>query len=77
MPKSERSNPNADGPSFKAPRQRPRWVLAVVCAFLGVLMFVAFGYYDPKQSTHFAPEPTLTNPVGVTGVETAHYTFYL
>src|SRR5471032_1698321 len=49
MPKSESSNPNKDGPSFKAPRQRPRWLMAAVCFVLAVFLSVAFFDYNPAQ----------------------------
>ncbi len=49
MPKSESSNPNKDGPSFKAPRQRPRWLMASVCFVLAVFLSVAFFDYNPSQ----------------------------
>ena len=49
MPKPESSNPNKDGPSFKAPRQRPRWLMASVCFVLGIFLSVAFIDYNPTQ----------------------------
>ncbi|HTZ22038.1 MAG TPA: DNA translocase FtsK 4TM domain-containing protein [Opitutaceae bacterium] len=49
MPKAQSSNPNKDGPSFQAPRQRPRWLMAVLCFVLGLFLLVAFFDYDPMQ----------------------------
>ena len=49
MSKSESSNPNKVGPSFKPPRQRPRWLMGCICFVLGVFLAVAFLDYDPAQ----------------------------
>ncbi len=49
MPKSESSNANKDGPSFQAPRQRPRWLMAAFCFVLAVFLSVAFIDYSPAQ----------------------------
>ncbi len=49
MPKPESSNANKDGPSFQAPRQRPRWLMASVCFVLAVFLSVAFIDYNPAQ----------------------------
>ena len=49
MAKSQNSNSNKDGPSFSAPRQRPRWFLACACLILAIFVTVALFDYDPTQ----------------------------
>ncbi len=49
MPKSQSSNPNQDGPSFKAPRPQKRWGTAIACFVLAVFLTVAFFDYEPSQ----------------------------
>ncbi|MEN9842153.1 MAG: hypothetical protein RL376_1953, partial [Verrucomicrobiota bacterium] len=73
MPKAASSNPN-NGPSFQAPRHRPRWVLASVCAVAGLLLGVAFLDYRPEQVPIITTNPTDHNAVGLVG---AYLTFYL
>jgi S-DNA-T family DNA segregation ATPase FtsK/SpoIIIE len=50
MPKQDSSNPNKDGPSFQAPRQRPRWLMASFCFVLAIFLSVAFIDYSGSQS---------------------------
>ena len=75
MPKPESSNPNKDGPSFKAPRQRPNWSSAILCFLLGTLLAVAFIDYSPQQSLSVTTNPTDKNLVGIVGTESARITF--
>lgn len=49
MPKSQSSNPNADGPSLQAPRPQPRWTMACICFLVATLLAVAFIDYTPAQ----------------------------
>jgi len=75
MPKPESSNPNKDGPSFQAPRQRPNWSIAILCFLLGTLLAVAFIDYSPQQSLAVTTNPTNKNLVGIVGTESARITF--
>ncbi|MCX6937218.1 MAG: DNA translocase FtsK [Verrucomicrobia bacterium] len=73
MSKAASSNPN-NGPSFQAPRHRPRWVTASICAVVAVLLGVAFIDYRPEQVPLITTNPTDHNAVGLFG---AYVTFYL
>jgi S-DNA-T family DNA segregation ATPase FtsK/SpoIIIE len=75
MPKSDSSNPNKDGPSFEALKQKPNWGIAISCFLVGTLLSVAFGFYQPEQSAWMTTNPTSTNPVGIFGTESARLSF--
>ena len=75
MPKSETSNPN-DGPSFKAPRYRPNWTVALVCFALGFFVLAALVTYSPLQSSFHSTAPTQKNPTGIWGANTAWVLYY-
>mgnify|MGYP001551860643 CR=1 FL=1 len=51
MPKPETSN-SIDGPSFRGPRYRPNWPVALICFVLAVFIAAALLDYDPLQSSH-------------------------
>ncbi|MBI5691008.1 MAG: DNA translocase FtsK [Verrucomicrobia bacterium] len=71
MPKSETSNPN-DGPSYKAPRYPPNWLVAGICAVLGIYLLGALLTYSPSQSPFdHRPAPTAGNPFGPVGAYAA------
>ena len=70
MPKP--SSPNEKNvPSFDPPRHRPRWVAASSCLLIGLLVTVAFLFFDPKQSRQATTDflHTSPNPVGSIGAE--------
>ena len=70
MPKP--SSPNEKNvPSFDPPRHRPRWVAASSCLLIGLLVTVAFLFFDPKQSRQTTTDflHTSPNPVGSIGAE--------
>ena len=89
MAKSD-STSSRNGPSFKAPTYRPRWVAACLCLMVGVMLTVALAYYAPNQvpqmstsgetladgSPLFHP-PTGINPVGKIGAVTAFRLFHV
>ena len=68
MPKSETSN-SIDGPSFKAPRYRPNWPVALICLLLGVFLTVALIDYDPRQSSYMSTDPRPKNLMGWLGAD--------
>ena len=71
MPKSETSNANV-GPSFKAPRYPPNWIVALICFFFGAYLLVALVAYDPAQSPFdHLPAPTAKTPAGLYGAYAA------
>lgn len=49
MAKAQRSNPNKDHPAFLGPRNKPRWIVAVICLILAVFLCVAMFDYVPEQ----------------------------
>ncbi len=78
MAKSSTSNSNPGGPSFQAPRYRPRWLVAIACMLLGLWLTVAYLDYHPQQrglilnnSTH----ATRANLVGEIGADVARVSF--
>ncbi len=75
MPKSETSNSN-DGPSFKAPRYRPNWTVALVCFALGFFVLAALVTYSPLQSSFHSTAPAQKNPTGIWGANTAWVLYY-
>ena len=70
MPKPSSSN-EKNVPSFDPPRHRPRWVAASSCLLIGLLVTVAFLFFDPKQSRQATTDflHTSPNPVGSIGAE--------
>ncbi len=68
MPKPETSN-SIDGPSFKAPRYRPNWPVALVCFVLAVFLSVALLDYDPLQASHSGTGPRPRNMMGWIGAD--------
>ncbi len=80
MGKSESSNRNKSNPPFQAVRERPDWVTAVICFLLGTLLLVAFGFYNPEQTSYFTsnPDPKVPpNPVGTFGATSSFITFFV
>ncbi|MBI5381226.1 MAG: DNA translocase FtsK [Opitutae bacterium] len=77
MPKPQSSNPNKDGPSFQAPRQRPRWLMAVLCFLFFLLLTVALVDFRPEQSIFTTTNPTEKNLVGFIGAETSWWLLHL
>ncbi len=71
MPKAASSNPN-NGPSFQAPRHRPRWLIASICFVLGMLLLVAFLDYSPEQNPQHSTARTDVNAVGLVGASSAY-----
>ena len=87
MAKSDSSS-SRNGPSFKAPTYQPRWIAAILCLMVGVLLIVALAYFDfkqvPQDSTSGETLPdgstlvhpaTEINPVGIVGAQTAWFLF--
>ncbi len=87
MAKSDSSS-KRNGPSFKGPTYQPRWVAAILCLVVGLLLTVALAYYEPNQvptmgaAGETLPDgtiriipPTGVNPVGKIGAMTAFYLF--
>ncbi len=72
MPKAASSNSN-QGPSFQPPRHHPRWVTAVLCFLLALLITVAFADYSPAQNPQLTTNPRESNAVGLVGI---YGTFY-
>ena len=82
------SSSKRNGPSFKGPTYQPRWVAAILCLVVGLLLTVALAYYEPNQvptmsaSGETLPDgtiriipPTGVNPVGKIGAMTAFHLF--
>ncbi len=87
MAKSDSSSKRT-GPSFSGPTYQPRWVAAILCFVVGLLLFVALAYYEPNQvptmgaAGETLPDGTIkvippsgVNPVGKIGAMTAFYLF--
>ena len=73
MPKPSSSNAN-NVPSFDPPHHRPRWVAASSCFLAGLLVTVAFIFFDPRQSRwngtgYIEYNRHDANPVGIIGAE--------
>lgn len=66
MPKSETSNSN-NGPSYRAPRYRPNWIVAVICFVLGAWLSAAMVDFDPSQSSFATTQAHNTNVAGPWG----------
>ncbi len=74
MSKAASSNPNI-GPSFQAPRHRPRWGTASVCFVIGMLLAVAFLDYEPAQTEYVRIPALEKNAVGWIGADTSFICF--
>lgn len=68
MAKSASSNSNSAS-TFKAPRYQPRWAVASICLFVGLLLTVAFFDFSPEQSTIPGTNVTGRNLVGWVGAD--------
>ncbi len=73
-PKSSNSNTHA---AFGTPSQRPNWLVAILCLFVGIMLGVALAFYAPEQSRKITTNPTALNPVGFIGAETSWRCLYL
>lgn len=71
MAKSASSNSNSA--SLTPPRYPPRWAIASVCFFVGVMLAVALIDYAPEQSREVSTNPTARNLVGRFGAEAGFY----
>ncbi len=74
MSKAASSNPNI-GPSFQAPRHRPRWATASACFIIGMLLAVAFLDYEPSQTEYVRIPALEKNAVGWIGADTSFICF--
>ena len=59
MPKLESSNPNGGAPNAST-RQSPKWIGALICLIMAILLAAAFLDYAPEQTSYFN-----TNPIDV------------
>ncbi len=78
MAKTKRSNPSHSGPSFQAPRHRPRWLVAIIFLLLGVWLSVAYFDYSPLQQGTFTSNTTgdhQHNLMGTLGADAARLSF--
>lgn len=76
MPKPETSN-SIDGPSFNAPRHRPRVWTALGCFIVGTFLLVGLLSYSPQQSSFHTTNPTEKNLVGWVGANFSWVAFYV
>jgi len=74
MSKAASSNPNI-GPSFQAPRHRPRWGTASACFVIGMLLAVAFLDYEPAQTEYVRIPALEKNAVGWIGADVSFICF--